>query len=195
MQYISLATKCPHFPSLPTKLRWVGRKAFNQITNFQFRCVIGYSPGMAIMGMAARRRFRRNPPSPSPFVFDVFGRRSSVYRVEEYLCVAECDWVLRWLRSGCTCPHHTPPEWGRCVVQSWRRGMKTCRISLVLTQVGPNWLDPRLALRSVSISYSYFLLIVLFSRFKKNVCDKVFCLGLRMSFKRRCYLRDFMATR
>lgn len=91
MQFIHLATKCPHFPNLPNEVRWEGGKAFNQTTNFQFRCTIGCSSGMTITVMSARRRLRRTPPSPSPFLCCVIGLRSSVYRVEEYLCVAtEC---------------------------------------------------------------------------------------------------------
>lgn len=39
--------------------------------------------------------------------------------------------------------------------------MKTCRISLALTQVGPNMLDPHLALRSVLILNKKMFLLCL----------------------------------
>lgn len=61
-----------------------------------------------------------------------------------------CDWLARWLPSGYTCPRRTPLAWGRCVVQSWRRGMRTCRIFWALTREGQNWHVPPHAPRSVA---------------------------------------------
>lgn len=56
--------------------------------------------------------------------------------------------------------------------------MKTCRISLALMQVGPNWLDPRLALRSVPINYFVFILTLLFSDFFSINVTMIFFLTL-----------------
>jgi len=61
-----------------------------------------------------------------------------------------CDWLARWLPSGYTYPRHTPLAWGRCVVQSWRRGMRTCRIFSAPTREGQNWHVPPYAPRSVA---------------------------------------------
>ncbi len=59
-------------------------------------------------------------------------------------CV-DSEWLVRWLRSGCV-----PLAWGRCVVQSWRRGMKTYRIYWAPMGAEPNSQEPRLAPRSVT---------------------------------------------
>lgn len=61
-----------------------------------------------------------------------------------------CDWLARWLPSGYTCPRRTPLAWGRCVVQSWRRGMRTCRIFWAPTREGQNWHVPPHVPRSVA---------------------------------------------
>lgn len=65
--------------------------------------------------------------------------RSSVNRVARHLLY---KWLAIWLPSGSTCPRRTPLVWGRCVVQSWRRGMRTCRTFWALTQEGQKWHVP-----------------------------------------------------
>lgn len=93
-----------------------------------------------------------------------------------------CDWLARWLPSGYTYPRRTPLAWGRCVVQSWRRGMRTCRIFWAPIQEGQNWRGPPHAPRSVAwrvkwlshlrwvyLHQLYFSFLYLFQCFVKNI--------------------------
>lgn len=80
-----------------------------------------------------------------------------------------CDWLARWLPSGYTCPRRTPLAWGLCVVQSWRRGMRTCRIFWAPMQEGQKWREPLRALRSAALFLSWEGWMKRFVIFEENL--------------------------